>query len=140
MIDKEKIFKVGLSLLVCAALCLILAIIVDGTDALLSFILSAGLALFGLWLLWESYKKEPEGRNKYRTGTPCSNSNAADQNRSHTTSSVEYVFISKSGKKYHKDPYCGGNQNLQRVSKTDAVLKGCTQCNRCFFYDTWSRF
>lgn len=50
------------------------------------------------------------------------------------SSSNTYVFVSSSGKKYHEDPLCGGNKNLKRVLKTDAIAAGYVQCNRCRDY------
>lgn len=42
-----------------------------------------------------------------------------------------YVWIPKSGSKYHSTPNCSGMKDPTKVTKTDAVNKGYTPCKRC---------
>lgn len=42
-----------------------------------------------------------------------------------------YVWIPKSGSKYHSTPSCSGMKDPTKVTKTDALNKGYTPCKRC---------
>lgn len=46
----------------------------------------------------------------------------------------DYAFVPKTGKKFHNDPLCGGNDHLQRLQRRVAVANGYTQCERCRDY------
>ena len=64
------------------------------------------------------------------------NSNSSPTNvpaiqRKATSQLPVYVFVSKGGKKHHKDPYCGGMKNSTRILLSDAERKGYTKCEKC---------
>lgn len=60
--------------------------------------------------------------------------NLPTTNQKANSQSAAYVFISKKGKKYHKDPYCGGMKNSKRILLSDAKRKGYTRCEKCRSY------
>ena len=48
-----------------------------------------------------------------------------------STSPQIYVFVSPTGKKYHKDPGCASAKHCVRMSLDEARAKGYTECKRC---------
>lgn len=42
-----------------------------------------------------------------------------------------YVWVSRSGKKYHMDKACSNMKNPQKISLTEATQAGKTPCSKC---------
>ena len=46
--------------------------------------------------------------------------------------SNNYVWVSRSGSKYHSYAGCSGMKNPSKIKKADAVSKGYTACKKCY--------
>lgn len=42
-----------------------------------------------------------------------------------------YVYITATGRCYHDDPVCGGNDQKTSIKHSKAVRKGYSPCSRC---------
>ena len=49
-----------------------------------------------------------------------------------TKESNNYVWVSRSGSKYHSYTGCSGMKNPSKIKKADAVSKGYTACKKCY--------
>ena len=49
-----------------------------------------------------------------------------------SSSSNNYVWVSRSGSKYHSYTGCSGMKNPSKIKKADAVSKGYTACKKCY--------
>lgn len=45
---------------------------------------------------------------------------------------IEKVWITDSGKQYHKDPMCSGMKNSYQVTKDEAISMGKEACKKCY--------
>ena len=61
----------------------------------------------------------PDSSSSKNTTTPTKKSN-------------NYVWVSRSGSKYHSYTGCSGMKNPSKIKKADAVSKGYTACKKCY--------
>jgi hypothetical protein len=45
---------------------------------------------------------------------------------------VSYVYIPRTGKKYHRNAHCSGMKSPQKVTLSNAKSRGYTACKKCF--------
>lgn len=48
------------------------------------------------------------------------------------TIQVEYVYVTKSGSKYHNNPSCSNMKSPSKVPKTEAETRGYDSCKKCY--------
>lgn len=70
--------------------------------------------------IWKNYSAAfPDSSSSKNTTTPTKKSN-------------NYVWVSRSGSKYHSYTGCSGMKNPSKLKKADAVSKGYTACKKCY--------
>lgn len=70
--------------------------------------------------IWKNYSAAfPDSSSSKNTTTPTKESN-------------NYVWVSRSGSKYHSYTGCIGMKNPSKIKKADAVSKGYTACKKCY--------
>lgn len=70
--------------------------------------------------IWKNYSAAfPDNSSSKNTTTPTKKSN-------------NYVWVSRSGSKYHSYAGCSGMKNPSKIKKADAVSKGYTACKKCY--------
>ena len=70
--------------------------------------------------IWKNYSAAfPDSSSSKNTTTPTKKSN-------------NYVWVSRSGSKYHSYTGCSGMKNPSKIKKADAVSKGYTACKKCY--------
>lgn len=61
-----------------------------------------------------------------------SDSSSSKNTTTPTKESNNYVWVSRSGSKYHSYTGCSGMKNPSKIKKADAVSKGYTACKKCY--------
>ena len=77
----------------------------------------------------QQQKKSETSNSTYSSNSKSSKSNSTQQN-SQTNNSTETVYITNTGKKYHRSG-CSYLKSSTRINKSEAVKRGYTPCSRC---------
>lgn len=71
--------------------------------------------------IWKNYSAAfPNSSSSKKNTSPVKESN------------YNYVWVSRSGSKYHSYAGCSGMKNPSKIKKSDAVSKGYTACKKCY--------
>lgn len=87
--------------------------------------------------VWKNYKaafpdsKSFSNKNTTKKTTTKKVSNTK-KNSSKQTSSSSYVWIPRTGSKYHSRSSCSNMKNPSKVKKSDAIARGYEPCSRCY--------
>lgn len=77
----------------------------------------------------QQQKKSETSKSTYSSNSKSTKSNSTQQN-SQTNNSTETVYITNTGKKYHRSG-CSYLKSSTRINKSEAVKRGYTPCSRC---------
>lgn len=79
------------------------------------------------------YNVQPGITIDYATGESCLalQSDSATLTDEENDTATTYVFITKSGTKYHSDSSCSNIKNASQVTKEEAIDKGYSACKKC---------
>lgn len=87
--------------------------------------------------IWKNYKvafpdsKSSSNKNTTRNTTAKKVSNTK-KNSSKQTSSSSYVWIPRTGSKYHSRSSCSNMRSPSKVKKSEAIRRGYTPCSKCY--------
>ena len=80
-----------------------------------------------------STKKSKGGSKKSsNTGVAATAAAATATAAAAPAATGETVYITKSGKRYHRIPNCGNSKSATAVTLDQALAKGLTQCGNCY--------
>ena len=87
--------------------------------------------------IWKNYKaafpdsKSSSNKNTTKKTTTKKVSNTK-KNSSKQTSSSSYVWIPRTGSKYHSRSSCSNMRSPSKVKKSEAISRGYTPCSKCY--------
>ncbi len=87
--------------------------------------------------VWKNYKaafpdsKSSSNKNTTKKTTTKKVSNTK-KNSSKQTSSSSYVWIPRTGSKYHSRSSCSNMRSPSKVKKSEAISRGYTPCSKCY--------
>lgn len=67
-----------------------------------------------------------------KTTTKAPVKTTAHQEENHYDDVGDYVWIPKTGSKYHSNPSCSGMNNPSKVTKDEAIQRGYEPCKKCY--------
>lgn len=76
--------------------------------------------------VWKNY------RAAFPDSTTTKKVSNTKKNSSKQTSSSSYVWIPRTGSKYHSRSSCSNMKNPSKVKKSNAIARGYTPCSKCF--------
>ena len=86
--------------------------------------------------IWKNYKaafpdsKSSSNKNTTKKTVTKKASNAKKNNNKQTSSS--YVWIPRTGSKYHSSSSCSNMKSPSKVKKSEAISRGYTPCSKCY--------
>lgn len=104
----------------------IFCILMGAGVATISILFGAILILFGAFIAISGIAILKKNKSNNFTAQEIQEINSNQDN----TENKVYVFITPTGKKYHKDPGCAGEKCI-RVDINEAQSKGYTVCSKC---------
>lgn len=80
----------------------------------------------------QAKKKKLGVWKNYNAAFPDGSANTSASSNSSTNKNSSYVWISRTGTKYHADQNCSGMKSATKLKKSDAEQKGYEACKKCF--------
>lgn len=88
--------------------------------------------------VWKNYKAAfPDSKNSSNKSTTKKKttkkvSTKKKNTKKSNTASSSYVWIPRTGSKYHSRSLCSNMKNPSKVKKSDAISRGYTPCSKCY--------
>ena len=83
--------------------------------------------------VWKNYKTAfPDSKSSSNKNTTTKKVSNTKKNSSKQTSSSSYVWIPRTGSKYHSRSSCSNMKNPSKVKKSDVIARGYEPCSKCY--------
>lgn len=125
VMKKKQTFKVSLVLAFVFFLLAAVFLLIEKNLEAAEGACVCGIMCIIYWIITSKYLVKR--KQTHKKVIPSNSINKGSQ----STSPQIYVFVSPTGKKYHKDPGCAGAKHCVRMSLGEAKAKGYTECKRC---------